>query len=209
MRMSDSRRLMMALALTTGLIAAGRPPAAPPQPTVLQFRGLSASAEFSGSLDACTTAYAYISAFTQVSHSRGGPPTRGEGAYVSYSTYNHCTGTSSYASGFSEDAIVSGNRMGLSVSTTALLYDYYTGAYRTAVLELVFTPNGAYSSRESYHSTSTTPFERINFRFNGRYASSDVSGTLTVDGVEVLSPLTLWDASISESNTGTVIIQRR
>lgn len=208
MNLSDLKKWMLVGALAVGLLAQSSALAAPSQ-TVLRFKDLSASASFYGS-DECSSTSVYITGFTNVSGSAGGPPSYSDGVYASYDMFNWCTGEYTYGYGFSDDATVTGNPSHLTVSATVPITEYSSDGTttRTLVVNLSFDPNGDYTSHGVSNYRYSTPFERGHYRFVGRSTSADVTGTVTLDGMDLLAGTTSQDATIYNSSSGFVSITR-
>jgi hypothetical protein len=210
MMMPGLKNSMLAAALAVGFLSQDSAQAAPTQ-TVLRYKDLSASASFHGS-DECSSTDVYISGFTNVSSSRGGPRTSTDGVYASYNTFNWCTGEYTYGFGFTEDASVTGTPRHVDVRATVPIEEYSSEGgpvLRTMTVNLSFDANGDYTSHGVNNYTYSTPFERGHYRWVGRSTSADVSGTVTLDGMDLLATTTVRDATIFTSNSGSLTIYRR
>jgi hypothetical protein len=158
MTMSGLKKSMLAAALAVGFLSQDSAQAAPTQ-TVLRYKDLSASASFRGS-DECSSTDVYISGFTNVSSSGGKPRTSTDGVYVSYSTFNWCTGEYTYGYGFTEDASVTGTPRHVDVSATVPIEEYSAEGgpvLRTMTVNLSFAANGDYTSHGVNNYTYSTP----------------------------------------------------
>lgn len=209
--MQDIKKAMLAAALAVGFFSQGSAHAEPPN-SVFHYKDLSATANFYGS-DGCSYTNVYVSGYADaIGTAGGGRPTHSTVVYVDYYINNYCDGTYAYGYGSTTDGTVTGQDLqSAEVRATVPVYEYSStsgSSTGTAGVNLVFTANGNYVSRGESHYTYTTPFERVRNRQVGQSTSANVSGTVTLDGTNLLAGTTSQDASISRSNSGTVTIYR-
>lgn len=173
-----------------------------------QFRGKSASAYFY-QYDECNSTSVSVWASEMVSKSAPGAPTDQTEAFVSYGTWNWCTGQYSYGYGSGTNVTFQpGNSLsGASLTGTFTLYDYPTGSSKTASVNLTWTGTGT-TNRENSHYTSHWMGGISKYRYNGSYRTADVSGSVTVDGKNVTSGLTS-EGYLNSSNSGSMQLYRR
>lgn len=204
--MTSMKRLTAGAALAIGLLAQGGVQAQPSEFSY-QFKGLNAYADFY-MLEGCTNTSVYVSGSDDVVHYPGQPRSHTEAVYVSYWIYNGCTDQSSYGSGFTTDAVVSGNISSASVRAVVPVYEWSSGTTRTMTVDVTFDANRDTVSHgvSNYH--YRTPAEHVHYRSVGRSVSADAVGTFTLDGTPLLTNASSSYASISLSNSGTVSVYR-
>ncbi|HAX88884.1 MAG TPA: hypothetical protein DCY91_22135 [Cyanobacteria bacterium UBA11370] len=172
-------------------------------------KGQTAYADFYQQNDECTYSSVGIFASDNVSKSGPGAPTPQKGANVYYSTYNWCTGEGSYSDGFASDVTFTSDN-GLKSATlngTVTLTDYSSGATKTVNVALTWTGTGD-TYRGNSHSRYQGPGFASSYRYNGSYRDAQVSGSVTMDGKNLISNLSSY-ASLSSSNSGSVEIIRK
>lgn len=190
--------LTSALAILTFAV-----PALAASNTKSQFRGEYAYASFD-QYDDCSYLSVSVNAFDNVTKSGPGAPTPQKEAYFYYSSYNYCTGQyfSSYGSVTNPSFNVQGKGKSASLNTTIPLYDYYTGTSKTAYVNLNWTSTGE-TYRGRYNSQSQGPGYMFRYRSNGSWSDAQISGSITIDGIDVISGLSSY-ASIGSSNSGNM-----
>lgn len=165
-----------------------------------QFKGENAYATFY-QYDGCNSTSVSVSAFTNITKSAPGAPTDQMGAYLYYDNYNYCTGTYSSSSGESPNATftIDNQLKSASLKGTFALYDYYSGTTKTANVNLTWTGTGdLFRNRSSY--TYQTPTSLTRYRSNGENRDAAVSGSVTVDGTNVITNLSSYGSLYSSSN---------
>jgi hypothetical protein len=172
-----------------------------------KFKGESASAYFS-QYDGCNSSYVSVYGFDNVTKDAPGAPTSQKGAYLYYSSYNYCTGVGSYGSGSSQDATFTiGNSLqSASLSGTFTLDDYSSAVNKTAAVDLTWTGTGDIF-RGNNHGTYQGPGYRSNYRSVGSNRDASVTGTVTVDGTNLIANLPSF-GSLSSSNSGSLFITK-
>lgn len=172
-----------------------------------QVNGQNAYASFY-KYDDCSYTDVYVSAFDNLTKTAPGAPTSQTGAYLSYNTYDYCNGSYSYGYGFSDTANVTISNSGQSASLTGTftLYDYYLGTSKTADVNLAWTGTGN-TYRSNSHSHYQGPGYLSNYRSKSTSRDAEVTGSITVNGTNIISGLSYY-ASISSSNSGSLNIYK-
>jgi hypothetical protein len=173
-----------------------------------QFKGENASASFY-QYDGCSSTYVNVYAFENVTKSAPGAPTSQKEAYFFYSNYNYCNGTGSYGSSSSQNVTFTSNNSlnSATLKGTFTVTDYRSGNTKTADVDLTWTGTGD-TYRGNYHSHSQGPGYSSNYRSIGGYREAEVSGNVTLDGVNLIANLSS-DAYLSSSNNGSLSITRK
>ena len=173
-----------------------------------QVKGQTADASFYQS-DECNYTSVGIFASDNVSKSSSGTSTSQKGAYVHYSNYNFCTGQGSYADGFAPDVtFTSDNSLrSATLNGTVTVNDYSSGSTKTVNLALTWTGTGD-TFRGNSHSHQQGPRFTSNYRYVGAYRQAQVSGSVTLDGKNLISGLSSY-ASLNSTNSGSVEIVRQ
>ncbi|BAZ31851.1 hypothetical protein NIES4074_43240 [Cylindrospermum sp. NIES-4074] len=172
-----------------------------------KFKGESASASFS-QYDGCNSTYVGVYAFDNVTKDAPGAPTSQTGANLYYSSYDYCTGVGSYGYGYSENATFtsSNSLQSASLSGSFTLYDYSSAVNKTAAVDLTWTGTGDLF-RGNSHSTYQGPGYRSSYRSVGAYRDASVTGTVTVDGTNLIANVPSY-GSLSSSNNGSLFITK-
>ena len=136
---------------------------------VSSFKSKGAFASMSAQYDGCTWMY--------VSVSRGGPVEAPE-TYLYYSTYNNCTGESSWGSGRipNRDFTVSGKRSKLNTDPLASA-DMVTSGHAGRIV-LTWTADQGIRWSWDGRSESITPTQRVRSRGRSESSAASVAGTL-------------------------------
>ncbi|MBW4486817.1 MAG: hypothetical protein KME12_03390 [Trichocoleus desertorum ATA4-8-CV12] len=174
-----------------------------------RVKGESASASFSTS-DNCSYTGVSISGYNNVSRTEPGAPTAQNQAFVSYYTYNYCTDSYSSGSGFSSDVNFNSSSALQSASLTGTIpvYDYSTDSTKTLNVNLTWTGTGDLArGRSSYHYHS--PGYTSNSRYTGAYRDAEVSGSINLDGTNLIANLSNDYAGLNSSTSGGVTITKR
>jgi len=172
--------------------------------TKYQFKGNNASAYFYQS-DDCSYTDVSVNGFDNVTKSGPGAPVSQTGAYLYYSTYNFCTGTQSYGYGFGDNVTFTSNKLNsATLNGTFTVYDYYSGASKTATVNLTWTGTGD-TYRGKYQSRSQGPGYTSIYRSSGSSRDADVTGTVTLNGTDLIANLTS-SGSLSTSSNGSLEI---
>ncbi|AFZ24830.1 hypothetical protein Cylst_2626 [Cylindrospermum stagnale PCC 7417] len=172
-----------------------------------KFKGESASASFS-QYDGCNSTYVNVYAFDNVTKEAPGAPTSQKEAYLYYSNYNYCTGVGSYGDGSSKDATFTiGNSLqSASLSGTFTLYDYSTAVNKTAAVNLSWAGTGD-TFRGNSHSHYQGPGYQSKYRSVGAYRDASVTGTVYVDGINLIANLPSF-GSLSSNSGGSLTITK-
>lgn len=156
------------------------------------------------SSDDCSYSSVDVSASEYASKQTGSGPISGSYVGVYYSGTNWCTGE--YSSGYAYgDGNVAVSPNAVTVRASLPSWDYVSGESQLIELDLKFVGNGEYSSRGiSKHTTTSGPVRTRN-RHVGSSASADVTGTITLDGVNLVPAGLAW-GDIGKSSHGSVEI---
>jgi hypothetical protein len=173
-----------------------------------QFKGEHAYAFF-GQSDGCSDTGVDVSVYDSVTRSSPGRATPQTEAYLYYYSYNYCTGTYSSGYGSSSNVTFTSNNQ-LSSATlngTFSIYNYTSDTTKTANVALTWTGVGD-TFRGSSHSRYQGPGYTSNERSVGSSRTAQVSGSVTVDGNNLISGLS-GAGVLSSSNSGSVQISKR
>jgi len=193
-----------AIATAMALLSLTNVPVLAATATKYQFKGQNASASFYQS-DDCSYTDVSVYGFDSVTKSGPGAPISQTGAYFYYSNYNYCTGTQSYGDGFSENVTFTSNKLNsATLNGTFTVYDYYSGASKTATVNLTWTGTGD-TYRGKSQSRYQGPGYTSSYRFNGSSRDAQVSGSVTLDGTNLIANLTSY-GSLSTSSSGSLEI---
>lgn len=174
------------------------------------FRGKTASASFYD-FDpvSCTSTSVWVNVYENRYKAGPGPATGSSWFDVSIYSWNSCTYQEVCAYGgapLADDALqFGGNLASATLNTTVQLSDCFTGEPENASVALTWTGDGDLVSTKS-HSSYHYPGYRYMSQSQGQYRYSVVSGSVTVDGVNVIEGASSY-GSLSSSNGGTVFIQ--
>jgi hypothetical protein len=193
---------VIATALT--LLSLTTVPALAATSTKYQFKGQNASANFYQS-DDCNYSSVSVNGFDNVTKSGPGAPVSQTGAYLYYSSYNFCTGAQFYGSGFSENIPFTSNKLNsATLNGTFTVYDYYSGTSKTATVNLTWTGTG-----DTYRGKSQSRYQGPGYtsiyRSSGSSRDAEVTGTVTLDGANLIANLTS-SGSLSTSSNGDLYI---
>lgn len=171
--------------------------------TKYQFKGQNAYANFY-QYDECSSTSVSVSAFTSRSKVGPGAPAAQMGADLSYDSYNYCTGTYSYGYGSSPNAnfTIDNQLDSATLNGTFTVYDYASDTTKTASVALTWTGVGD-TFRGSSHSRYQGPGYTSNYRSVGSSRDAQVSGSVTVDGINLIANLSGY-GSLNSSNSGTL-----
>lgn len=167
-------------------------PAVAATTTKYQFKGENASASFS-QYDGCNSSSVYVNAFTNRTKDGPGAPTEQMGADLNYYNYNYCTGTYSSGYGSSPNATftIDNKLSSATLKGTFAVYDYSSGTTKTADVNLTWTGTGVTSSGKSDY-TYQTPTSITRYRSNGSSSDAQVTGSVTVDGINLINNLSSY-----------------
>lgn len=166
-------------------------------------KGAYANASW-GTWDECTSEYLHVSGSESATRETGTSPTSGSYLYVSYDKYDWCTGEFQWFFGESKGQVIAGQKVTLKGSVTGFSYPAESEA--TAIVDLTLTSNGEYSSKGTTNYVTTSGGVRTRFRSVGSSESANVSGTVTIDGVNV-SNGSPWAEIGRSSNANMLIIK--
>jgi hypothetical protein len=173
-----------------------------------QYKGESAYASFY-QYDGCNSSSVDVYAFDNISKTAPGAPTSQKEAYLYYSNYNYCTGQGSggYGSVKNPTFTSSNTLKSATLSGNFTLTDYNTGNTKTAEVALEWTGDGD-TYRGNYQSNFQGPGYFSRSRSVGSYRDAKVSGSVTVDGKNLITNLSSY-ANLSSSNSGYLNITRK
>jgi hypothetical protein len=178
-----------------------------------QFKGQSASASFYQS-DECSSTGVSVWAADSVSRSAPGAPTSEKAANVSYWNSNWCTGKYSYGYGYAPNVTFTANNQLSSASLKGTFkVDEYSSenpestTSKTVDVALNWTGTGEIS-RGMSHSRYQWMGGMSNYRSVGSYRTADVSGSVTMDGKNLIANLSGF-GDLNSSSSGSVQITKR
>ena len=188
--------------LLVTLAAAGTAQAAPPQKSVLTFRGLTGQAswfDFAG----CVLTSVQVLANENVSHTEATHPVTTDDVAVFYTIFNVCTGDFRNGSG-SGTGTINGSLQGVTIQATLPVNDVTVGQL-TAVINVTLTPTGDVTRGvNNFHFTG--PTQVIQVRSVGATTAAVPSGTVLLEGVDLVAGLSPGTGAISDTNGGTITI---
>ncbi len=176
-----------------------------------RFKGENASASFS-QYDGCNSNSVYVSAYTNITKDGPGAPAEQTGAYLYYSNYNYCTGTGSYGYGSSPNATftIKNSLDSATLNGTFTVNDYSSGSQTTKTVDVALTWTGTGdTSRGNYRSHVQGPGYTSIYRSVGASRDAQASGSVTLDGTNLIANLPNTYTTLSSSNNGYVQITRR
>lgn len=178
--------------------------------TRYQVKGQNANASFY-QYDGCNSTDLYVFAADSVTKDAPGAPTSQKEANIYYSNYNYCTGTGSYGYGSSQNATFTTKQLdSASLNGTFTVTEFSgdtSGTSKTLNVALTWTGTGD-TYRGNSHSHFQGPGYSSNSRYVGAYRDAQVSGSVTLDGKNLISNLTSY-ASLNSSTSGYREFTRR
>ncbi|MFS0515437.1 hypothetical protein ACEYW6_12055 [Nostoc sp. UIC 10607] len=193
-----------AIATALTLLSLSTVPALAATATKYQIKGQNAYASFYQS-DDCSYTYVSVYGFDSATKSGSGAPISQTGGYLDYSSYNYCTGAQFYGSGFSENIPFTSNKLNsATLNGTFTVYDYYSETSKTATVNLTWTGTG-----DTYRGKSNSRYQGPGYssiyRSSGSSRDAQVSGTVTLDGTNLIANMTS-SGSLSTSSNGSLEI---
>lgn len=166
-----------------------------------QVKGENAFAYFSQS-DSCNSTSVSVSAYSNITKDGPGAPTSQMTAYLDYYNYNFCTGTLSYVSGSSPNATFKfdNNLSSASLNGTFTVYDSSSGTNKTANVALTWTGTDNYDTNGKSTNTYQTPTSITRYRSSGAFRDAQVSGSVTLDGTNLIANLSSYGSLYSSKN---------
>jgi hypothetical protein len=204
---------VMALVSALGLSTAE---AEPPEKTVSRFKGLEGYAAFATETD-CASSFLELYAIEQTNAQGPGKPEGGHSLAVFYSSYDWCTGESRYGFGETADADIRGSgvaslRARATVPLQVCYYDPMT--YQEICVEgiadvdLDWAANGEQSTHGLNTRHASTPSFSLRSHSVGSTATADVTGSLVIDGSDIV-PTATWSAGgLSRVREGSIELIR-
>lgn len=173
-----------------------------------QIRGENAYADFY-KFDECSQTGVSIFAADNVTRTSPGAPTAQKEAHLYYWNYNFCTGASSSGGGSSQNFTFTSSKQldTAKLNGTFTVNDYNTGDTKEIAVDLTWTGTGDIS-RGNSHSRYQGAGYSSNYRSVGSYRQADVSGSVTLNGTNLLNGLTGY-GNLNSSNSGSLEIIRR
>ncbi|MBD2561096.1 MULTISPECIES: hypothetical protein [Nostoc] len=193
-----------AIATALTLLSLSTVPALAATATKYQVKGQNAYASFYQS-DDCSYTYVSVYGFDSVTKSGPGAPISQTGGYLDYSSYNYCTGAQFYGGGFTENIPFTSNKLNsATLNGTFTVYDYYSETSKTATVNLTWTGTG-----DTYRGKSNSRYQGPGYssiyRSSGSSRDAQVSGTVTLDGTNLIANMTSY-GSLSTSSNGSLEI---
>ncbi len=196
------------LGLGTALVALSMGlPAMAATTSKYQVKGENAYADFYQS-DECNYTGVNVFVANSVTKTSGAPTTQKE-AYLSYWKYNFCTGVSSSGYGSSNDftSTLSKQLDSANLTGTFTITDYSTGTTKNADVNINWTGTGDVSRGNSHYRYQNAGYSS-NYRSVGSSRQANVSGSVTVDGTNILAGLTGYGNLNSSTNASLEIIRK-
>lgn len=173
----------------------------------VQIKGENATAGFY-QYDGCNSTDVYVFAGNNVTKSEPGAPASQKQASIYYSNYNYCNGTGSYGYGSSDNATITIDQLkSATLKGTFTVNDEASGTSKTVNVALNWTGTGD-TSRGNNHSHFQGPGYSSNYRSIGAYRQAEVSGSVTLDGTNLISNLSSY-GSLNTSTSGYMEMTRR
>lgn len=168
-----------------------------------QFKGNNAYASFY-TYDGCSSSNVYISAYKSITKDGPGAPTSQVQAYLDYYNYNYCTGTYSSGYGYISNAnfTIDNSLNSATLKDTFTVYDYWSNTNKTVQVDVTWTGNDISSKGKSTY-LYQTPTSITRYRSTGETRDAGVSGTVTLDGTNLIANTNSY-ASLSSSTNGTL-----
>lgn len=199
----------LALVLALGLRTAE---AGPPEKTVSRFKGLEGYAAFATETD-CASSFLELYAIEETSAQGPGKPDGGHYVAVFYSSYDWCTGESRYGNGETAEAVIRGSgvaslRAQATVPLQVCYYDPVTWEQicveGNADVDLDWAANGEQSTHGLNTRHVSTPSFSLRSHSVGSTATADVTGSLVIDGSDLV-PAATWSAGgLSRVREGSI-----
>lgn len=168
-----------------------------------QFKGNNAYASFY-TYDGCSSTSLNVSAYDSITKDGPGAPTSQVQAYLDYYSYNYCTGaySSSYGSISNANFVIDNQLNSATLKDTFTVYDYSSNTNKTVEVDLTWTGQD-FSSKGKSTNVYQTPTSITRYRSTGEYRDAQVSGTVTLDGTNLIAN-TYSYGSLSSSTNGTL-----
>ncbi|AFZ15028.1 hypothetical protein Cri9333_4239 [Crinalium epipsammum PCC 9333] len=172
-----------------------------------QVKGESAYANFEQS-DRCNTTGVYVSAADSVTKVSGAPTPQKQ-AYLYYWKQNFCTGVYSEGYGSSNDFTSTLNKQldSANLTGTFTITDPFTGTTKNTDVNINWTGTGDISRGNTrYHYQGAGYSSK--YRSIGSDRQANVSGSVTVDGTNIVAGLTGY-GGLNSSTSASLEITRR
>lgn len=178
---------------------------------VYHFRGKTASASFY-TFDAASCIRTSVALNVYESRIKSAPGAGTETAWADVIIYhwNNCTSEESCSYGGANlsdgDFQVRGNLASATLNTEIELFDCFTGVPQTVPFAITWTGVGEVESGRS-HSSYHYPGYRYTSHSDGQSRYAAVSGSITIDGVNLIAGAES-NGSLTSSRSGSVTIQK-
>ncbi|MGB3206412.1 MAG: hypothetical protein WBB28_15600 [Crinalium sp.] len=197
------------LGLGTALVALSMSlPAMAATTSKYQVKGENAYADFY-KFDECSQTGVSVFGANNVTKNSPGSPTTQKDAYLYYWNYNFCTGAASSGYGSSTDFTFTADKQlnSASLTGTFTVTDYNSETTKNVPVSINWTGTGEIS-RGNSHSRYQGAGYSSNYRSTGSYRQANVSGSVTVDGSNILAGLTGYGNLNSSTSASLEIIRR-
>jgi len=190
----------------------GSAEAAPAEKTVSRFRGLEGYATFSVE-DTCASPYFDVYAVEEMSAQGPGRPESNQYMALFYNAYDYCAQESISVWGEALDAVIQGSAVRslhgeatipVQVCTDNWFLNQHVCVNGIVIVNLDWTANGEESSHGQNTSHMSTPFFTVHGHSVGSSATADVSGSVLLDGTDLLSNVVWSAASVSRTREGSI-----
>lgn len=168
-----------------------------------QFKGNNAYANFY-TYDECGYSGVYVSVYNSITKDGPGAPTSQAQANLDYYSYNYCTGVYSSGSGSIQNPnfTIDNQLDSATLKGTFTVYDYSSSTTKTADVDVTWTGLDSSSKGKSTY-IYQTPTSITRYRSTGEYRDAKVSGTVTLDGINLIANSSSY-GSLSSSTNGTL-----
>ena len=208
-------RMALAVALVAG-ITSGIGEAVPPEKTTSRYRGLEGYATFSQS-DECTYSFTTVYAIEEMTQSGPGGPASTAYTAVFLNSWDGCTGRSVGGYGWDTGAAIRGSAVqSLTTQATIPMTICSSGppdwlpacVSQTLLVDLAWAANGELASHGQSTRHSSSPFMTVHSRSVGSLTTADVTGTLLLDGMNLLATVTWGAGGLSRTREGEITFIR-
>lgn len=156
--------------------------------------------------DECSYATIDVSGHQSVTRQSGTGPVSGSLVNATFSSKNWCTGEMHEGYAYGEGVLTIGNNSA-TIKASLVGYDFFTGESATVDVDLNIVANGEYKGKSVWRSTTAAGPVRTVSRQVGSYQSAEATGTLALNGLNLVSTDSIW-GGLGKSNSGTIEIYK-
>ncbi len=158
----------------------------------------------------CNSTYVFVSAYNNITKDAPGAPTSQKRAELYYWNYDYCNGTmrsSGYGSVINPEFTIDKQLNSATLNETFTVYDESSGTQKSVDVALTWTGTGdTYRGNSHYHYQG--PGYMSNYRSVGSDRNAQVSGSVTLDGTNIIENLSSFSL-MNSSNSGSVTVTRK